>query len=138
MMNFCVVSRRQINLEKSKAYFSKNVHFNRARDLSHELGIGITGDLGKYLGVHLMHKRVTKLLFQPILHKTQQKLSNWKGKMLTMAGQTVLIKAVLSAIPGYQMQTMLLPYGVLKDLEKISRTFLWNHTQDTRKMHLIS
>lgn len=65
-----------------------------------------------------MHKRVTKLLFQPIIHKTQQKLSSWKGKMLTMAGQTVLIKAVLSAIPGYQMQTMLLPYGVFKGFRK--------------------
>lgn len=65
MQWFCGALGHKINLNKSKVFFSKNIHFNRAQELSHELGIGITGDLGKYLGVPLLHKRATKLTFTP-------------------------------------------------------------------------
>lgn len=137
MTRFCEASGHKINLAKSKAFFSRSIHFNSARELSHELGIKITRDLGIYLGIPLMHKRATKVTFSPLIHKAQQQLASWKCMFLSMAGQIVLIKYVFSAIPRYQMQTMLLPYGVLNDLERVSRNFLWNHEQDRRKMHLI-
>lgn len=138
MKKFCDLSGHRINLAKSKAFFSRNVHITKALSLSQQVGIGITTDLGKYLGVPLLHTKITKLMYFPLLQKVQSRLSSWKGKFLTMAGRTVLIKAVLSAIPGYQMQTTLLHKGVLKDLEKYSRQFLWNQSQEGRKMHLIS
>lgn len=138
MQQFCEVSGHKINLDKSKAFFSKNVHMNRALHLSLNLGIGITGDLGKYLGVPLLHNRATKATFHPIILKTQKRLSTWKGRYLTMAGRTTLIKSVLSTIPSYHMHTTLLPKGVLKDLEKISRDFLWNQSQEGRKLHTVA
>lgn len=55
-----------------------------------------------------------------------------------MAGRTTLVNAVLSALPSYHMQTMLLPKRLLLDIEKRSRSFLWGEHEGDRKLHLIS
>ncbi|KAI9111538.1 hypothetical protein K1719_017228 [Acacia pycnantha] len=130
---FCEISGHRVNLAKSKAFFSRNINFNSALELSDDLGIGITEDLRKYLGVPLLHSRATKLTYFPIIQNARKRTAGWKSRFLTMAGQTLLIKVVLSALPTYQMQTILLPKGVLKELEKISRTFLWNQGQHGKK-----
>lgn len=73
MAQFCAASRQKINLDKSKAFFSRNVHFNRMVGLRQVLGIGITGDLGTYLGVLLIHSKITKATFSHIV----QKVKHW-------------------------------------------------------------
>lgn len=55
-----------------------------------------------------------------------------------MAGKTVLIKSVLTVIPSHQMQTLLIPKGVLAEIEKISKDFLWRNQNDDNRMHLIA
>ncbi|KAI9097859.1 hypothetical protein K1719_025630 [Acacia pycnantha] len=138
MRRFCVVSGHKINLNKSKALFSRNVHFNREIALSNKSGIGVTTDLGKYLGVPLIHFRVTKETFGHIIQKVKSRLSSWKGKYLTMAGRAVLIKSVISVLPSYQMQSSILPKGVIQEIKKISRSFLWCQDENAKKMHLIA
>lgn len=71
------------------------------------MGVGLTGDLGKYMGIPLLHKRASNISFAPILEKTQKKLSGWKRDCLNMASRASLIKSVLSALPSYYMQTLL-------------------------------
>ncbi|KAI9122784.1 hypothetical protein K1719_005673 [Acacia pycnantha] len=116
----------------------KEKPLDQAYELSQILGIGLTPELGKYLGVPILHKRATKLTFAPLIQKVGRKLANWKGSLLSMAGKIVLIKSVLSAIPYYQVQSVLIPKGILLNLEKMSRDFFWNHNRDSKKMHLIS
>lgn len=82
-------------------FTSKNVHFNRASEYSRLLGIGFTSDLGKYLGVPLLHKRAVKLTYAPVVSKVQKRLASWKGHFLSKAGRSILIKSVSSAIPAY-------------------------------------
>lgn len=137
MSYFCGVSGHKISLSKSKMFVSKNVHASRAIRYSHMVGIGLTPDLGKYLGVPILHGRMVKRNFNPLIVRVRGKLASWKGKFLNMAGRTVLIKSVLSSIPYYQMQTLLIPKGILKELEKISRDFLWNQSAEDRKMHML-
>lgn len=55
-----------------------------------------------------------------------------------MARRTTLINSVLSALPSYYMQTMLLPKNLLNDISKRSRSFLWGKSEGERKLHLIS
>lgn len=118
MRVFCRGSGHRINLQKSKVLASKRVHFNRAYNLSLRLGIGLTMDLGKYLGVPLLHKRAVKLTFAPIVQKVHNKLASWKGKFVSKAGRVVMIKFVLSAIPLNQMQTLLLPQGTINAIRR--------------------
>ncbi|KAK4257184.1 hypothetical protein QN277_006806 [Acacia crassicarpa] len=138
MKNFCETSGHRINLAKSRMFCSLNVNFNRAMELSQLLGIGLTSDLGKYLGVPVIHKRVTRTTYYPIVQKTKKKLSAWKSKFLTIAGRSVLIKSVLSALPSYCMQSTLLPICTINELDKISRRFLWSQEEEGKKMHLIA
>ncbi|XP_061369208.1 uncharacterized protein LOC133312081 [Gastrolobium bilobum] len=96
------------------------------RELSNELGFSLTGDLGKYLGVNLHHKRVTKGSFSHIIERVNRKMGAWKRRSLSLAGRNVLAQSVLSALPMYDMQTNLLPLGICDSMEKITRGFLWN------------
>ncbi|KAI9112698.1 hypothetical protein K1719_016364 [Acacia pycnantha] len=120
----CTVSGHKINLYESKSFFSRIVRFNGEISLSNKLGIGVTADPGKYLRVPLIHSSVTKETFGHITQKFKSRLSSWKGKYLTIVGQAVLIKAVISALPSYQMQSSLLPKG---------EWLRWKATRNPRK-----
>lgn len=136
IQRFCDASGQRMNRAKTRVCFSNNVHINRALALSQQMGVGLTGDLGKYLGIPLLHKRASNVTFAPILEKTQKKLSSWKKNFLSLAGRTTLIRSVLSALSSYHMQTMLLPKGLLNEIEQQSRCFLWGEGENEKKLHL--
>ncbi|XP_061354924.1 uncharacterized protein LOC133299477 [Gastrolobium bilobum] len=75
-------------------------------------------DLGKYLGIAILHKRVNKNTFKFILERTSNKLSAWKQNSLSMAGRVVLTKSVLASLPTYAMQTSLIPLGTCDAVEQ--------------------
>ncbi|OMP13818.1 putative ribonuclease H protein [Corchorus olitorius] len=83
-----------------------------------------TNDLGKYLGVPLIHERVTKATFKEIVEKVQGRLSSWKSKLLTLAGRATLVGSVTSSIPTYHMMTMLMPKNVTNAIDSMNNRFL--------------
>lgn len=48
---------QKVSVEKSRMLVSKNVHHSRATELSNLSGFHLTSDLGKYLGVLLLHAK---------------------------------------------------------------------------------
>ncbi|MCI67528.1 ribonuclease H, partial [Trifolium medium] len=50
-------SGAKVSIEKTKMLVSRNVHSRQAEELSNASGFGHTADLGKYLGVSLLHSR---------------------------------------------------------------------------------
>ena len=85
------------------------MHYSRALEISNEFGFSITGDLGKYLGVPLKHKRVSSSLYSHITDRVMKRLSAWKASSLSLAGRLTLCSSVVSAIPIYDMQTAWIP-----------------------------
>lgn len=57
---FCLSSSVKVKKSKTQVYFSKNVSGAVAVRLGRELGYIVTKDLGKYLGMPLLHRRVSK------------------------------------------------------------------------------
>jgi hypothetical protein len=54
-----------------------------------------------------------------------------------MAGKTVIVNAVLSALPIYFMSAFILPKWVIHEIDTIRRNFLWKGLDtDSRKIHL--
>ncbi|KAF7830019.1 reverse transcriptase [Senna tora] len=53
--NFCISSGQKVNADKTRVFFSRNVSFLGGGTLSNALGFTSTNDLGKYLGVPLIH-----------------------------------------------------------------------------------
>lgn len=135
---FCGVSGQKVSRDKTKVCFSKKVHVTRAIDMSNLMGVSLTGDLGKYLGIPLLHRRASAATFAPLMEKASRRLAGWMRGCLNMAGRSTLIKAVFAALPTYYMQTILLPKGIIRELDKTSRSFLWGEREGERKLHLLS
>lgn len=55
-----------------------------------------------------------------------------------MAGRCTLIKSVLNTYPLYNMQTNLLPIGIISRLDKACRKFLWNKVDRPKYLAQIS
>lgn len=95
LYRFCVSSRQKVNHEKTQVFFSKKFHWDRRKEISRTLGFSSTDDLGKYLGIPILHKRVTKSNFQFVVDKVKQRLSAWKARNLSLAGRVPLAKSFI-------------------------------------------
>ena len=88
----------------------------------------------KYLGLPSIIGISKKLIFAEIKEKVSKKLAGWKGKLLSMGGKEVLIKAVAQAISIYTMTCFQLPKTLCEDLEKLMRSFWWGQKHQEIKM----
>ncbi|GKV17362.1 hypothetical protein SLEP1_g27876 [Rubroshorea leprosula] len=135
---FCTRSGQNINQEKSKILFSANVNPDIRLAICHTLGYMETPSLGKYLGFPITSKRIKKSDCNFIVDKVRSKLAGWKANMLSLAGRVTLATSVLSSIPNYYMQGMFFPASIHKELDTITRNFIWGSTSTKRKANLIS
>lgn len=136
--DFCVCSGEKVNINKSAIFCSRNVSDTLASRLSEISGFNLTSDLGKYLGVPLLHGRAGVICYKYIVEKVQKKLSAWKAKTLSLAGRIELVRSVLLSIPYYTMQATMIPVTVCNSIEQLCRNFIWGSSQSERKVHLIS
>ncbi|KAL4343532.1 hypothetical protein AHAS_Ahas11G0087800 [Arachis hypogaea] len=135
---FCDSSGQKISNEKARVYFSKNVGNQVRIEISEALEFARTDNLGKYLGVPLLHSKVSKHTFNDIINKLNSRLNSWKASSLSFAGRTTLVKSVLSSIPLYTMQTALLPVSTCNVIDRKCRSFLWGDTDQSKKIHLMN
>nr|KAJ0191688.1 hypothetical protein LSAT_V11C800406980 [Lactuca sativa] len=91
-----------------------------------------------YLGVPVGANMNLKKHWKPIIKKFQSKLSLWKAKSLLFGGRLTLIKSVLGNLPTYFLSLFRAPVGVIEELEKIRRSFLWGGGEDKKKIHWVS
>lgn len=110
-------------MAKSKLFCSRNVQRGVARKMSRRTEVALTNDLGKYLGMPVLHQRVSRETYSGVLDKVYSRLAGWKRKCLSFAARVTLIQSVLAAIPTYAMQTARLPSSVIEELQKCIRGF---------------
>ena len=92
---FCVSLGTEVNKQKSQVLFSKNVKPCNVRNIGTTLGFFVTMDLGNYLGMPLLHSRVSKATYHGILEKVERKLNGWSAKHLSFVGRVTLTQTVL-------------------------------------------
>ncbi|KAA3466099.1 reverse transcriptase [Gossypium australe] len=68
-------------------------------------------DLDHYLGVPLIHQRITKSTLNFVIERVRKKLSSWKAKKLSFVGRVTLVQSVFLSIPSYLMQSLIVPKG---------------------------
>ncbi|CAN1135617.1 Putative ribonuclease H protein At1g65750 [Linum perenne] len=136
--NFCSLSGQEINRDKSRIFFSKNVKRDRSGEVCEVLGMQPTQNLGRYLGVPLIHGRNSKGLYQYLIERLEQKLAGWKVGSLSMAGRVSLAISTLNSLPTYAMQTTLLPMEICEVIDRKIRSFIWGAKDGERKIHLIN
>ena len=110
-------SGQKINTDKYSVFFSprqdiKDEIFNILGPMQHSKHT-------KYLGLPSFIGRSKTQVFSVLKERIGQKLAGWKGKLLSMGGKEILIKAVTQAIPTYTMSCFQLPQSLCDDLESM-------------------
>lgn len=101
--DFCEASSQKISFQKSHVFFSVNVQEREAANLSKALRVQLTEDLGRYLGVPMIHQRVSMSSCKFVLDKANS---------LSFAGRVTLAQSSsLESILGYVLQLTPIPTG---------------------------
>ncbi|KAL0455349.1 UNVERIFIED_CONTAM: hypothetical protein Slati_0874100 [Sesamum latifolium] len=121
---FAKLSGLRANPQKSQMILSRSA-FGMRESLLNILGFP-EGHLPlRYLGLPLLSSRLTISDCQPLLIKIDSRIKGWEGIQLSFAGRLQLIKSVLLALNIYWAMAFILPKGVIKEVEKRLRGFLW-------------
>lgn len=137
MARFSAISGLDINLGKSQIFCSPNTPNTMKRRIGEVTKIPVTNHLGKYLGVLVLQKRVSKNDFAYILDNMKKKHATWQVGLFSLVGCRVLVHFALASVPVYTMQTLALPSGVCKAIDKTCRDFLLGDTDDKKRVHLV-
>lgn len=135
---FCRCSGQKISEAKTQIFFSSNVNGKLKRNIYEVAGFQATDDLGKYLGVPILHRKVNRRTFRFILDKIDQRLSTWKAKTLSFAGRVTLTKSVLQALPSYVMQSAYIPRHICDEIDNKCRRFVWGEADGERRWHTVN
>ncbi|CAN1163136.1 Putative ribonuclease H protein At1g65750 [Linum perenne] len=96
-----------------------------------------TRDLGRYLGVPIIHGRALNAHYKFLLENLDSKLAGWKRETLSLAGRVTLAVSVLNAMPSYAMQTAVLSDAICDKIDQRIRSFVWGAEAGKRKLHLV-
>ncbi|KAL0455367.1 UNVERIFIED_CONTAM: hypothetical protein Slati_0875900 [Sesamum latifolium] len=118
------------NPVKSQLIISKSAQPHRDQ-LLHLLGFQEGILPVRYLGLPLISSQLTLSDCQPLLQKIDKRIGASVGIPLTFAARVQLIKSILMAFHIYWGSAFILPKGVVRHIEKLLRTFLWNGTMDS-------
>ncbi|GAU30435.1 hypothetical protein TSUD_392480 [Trifolium subterraneum] len=118
-------SGQEINLTKSKVFFSCNFSRAAQEDLSNMMGVKHVMGTGAYLGLPSMMRRSKKETFAFIKDEIWKRINLWRSRPLSRAGKEIMIKSVLQAIPTYVMSIYLLPDSLIDNIERMINAFCW-------------
>lgn len=76
-------------------------------------------------------------MFAEVKDRVAKKLAGWKGKLLSIGGREILIKAVAQTVPPYTMSCFQLPKTLCQDLESMMRNFWWGQKDSENKIALV-
>lgn len=64
-------------------------------------------------------------------------MEGWKTKCLSLAGRVTLASSVITSLPTYHMQTVMMPESVIKEIDKYTRQCVWGSTDGNKKLQLV-
>lgn len=73
---FCELSGQLVNFPQSYVFTSPNIPRSNARTIAFLCGSLLTKDISKYLGVPIVHDRVTKNTYSHIIDKVNDHLAS--------------------------------------------------------------
>ncbi|XP_042509192.1 uncharacterized protein LOC122084834 [Macadamia integrifolia] len=126
-----------INLVKSKLFVG-SASPQRKRAIAEELGIPLCTFPTRYLGVEIFKGRVKKDVVMPIMDRVKDRLAEWKGKMLSLAGRVELVRSVIISMPTHSIAVYWWPSSLISTLERWMRNFIWSGEIDTMKKIVVN
>ncbi|KAL0420741.1 UNVERIFIED_CONTAM: hypothetical protein Slati_3097000 [Sesamum latifolium] len=124
LQRFATMSGLHVNPSKSQLIISKSAAHMRA-DLLGLLDFSEGCLPLRYLGLPLLASHLTIADCKPLLQRVDERIKGWEGINLSFAGRVQLIRSVLMALRTYWAMAFILPKGIIREVERRLRTFLW-------------
>ena len=109
LLDFCESSGQLMSATKSKTWFSPRTPRHIKEQVARILGLPTMDRIGTYLGTPIFTTRRTTSSYQYLVDNIRKRIEGRQAKYLSMAGRATLIKASVTSVPIYAMQTALLP-----------------------------
>ncbi|GJV00077.1 hypothetical protein Tco_1329347 [Tanacetum coccineum] len=77
-----------------------------------------------YLGAPLISSRLLNRDCKVLVEKAQNRIRDWKNKSLSFAGRLQLCKSVLSSMQVYWASVLVIPMGIINDIQQLIQGFL--------------
>lgn len=130
--SYSLASSQRINVAKSELLFSKDVNEGIRSDISRIMGMPIADSPSKYLGLpgdwHGSKTQALTWLKDGVWNKIQ----GWKEHYLSQAGNEILIKSVIQAIPTYIISVFVIPKTFCNKLLSLMARFWWRSARIDR------
>lgn len=97
----------------------------------HILGCRLEGFPQTYLGLPLSVSKLPASSFATYISKADRYLASWQASLLNTMGRVVLVNSVLDSQLVYLMSSLSLPPGVIKQVDKHRRGFMWSGKQES-------
>lgn len=124
-----------INYNKSLLFFSPNT-LEEVRSLFVEsLNMQMTEAIETYLGLPMIGARNKRVIFRSIKDKIWIRLNSWRENLFSQAGNEILLKVIIQAMPSYHMSCFKLPKGLCLEIERLMSRYWWGLFQSKRKIH---
>ena len=93
--------------------------------------VDLLKDTIKILGIHFSYNKSAQVQnnFLTTVKKIQQVLQIWTSRSLTLEGKIVIFKALAISKIVYIALIISVPNGIIVELEKIQKTFLWRNSR---------
>ncbi|KAJ8423957.1 hypothetical protein Cgig2_007561 [Carnegiea gigantea] len=79
----------------------------------------------RYLGVPITANKLSKMECSMLVEKFTRRITTWATKSISYAGRVALINSVLIGVFNFWASIFISPKGVIKDLKKLCRNYLW-------------
>ncbi|GJT36298.1 putative ribonuclease H-like domain-containing protein [Tanacetum coccineum] len=79
----------------------------------------------KYLCVSLISSGLLNRDCKVLVEKARNQIGDWKNKSLSFAGRLQLCKLVISFMQVYWASVLVIPMGIVTDIQQLIRGFLW-------------
>ena len=134
---FCDSSGQLMSVTKLRLWFSPSTPRRIKEQVAGIFGIPTTDRIGTYLGTPIFTSHRTTQSYQYLVDNIRSRIEGWQVKYLSMAGRATLVKASVTTIPIYAMQTTILPQKISHQIDKMSCNFLWGDTERHRGCHIV-
>ena len=103
LQTYANASSQCTNMKKSSVYFNSNTQEGKKAEIVSLLRVKVVDIFESYLGLPTLVGRAKYQTFSYLKDRVWKKLQGWKGIMLSRASKELLIKAVIQAIPTYNI-----------------------------------
>ena len=137
LRSYEIVSGLKVNFHKSKVA-GVNIDEYAISTYAKTLNCNTMRLPFQYLRVEVGGNPRKKQLWEPIVKKIEDRLTTWKGKLLSMAGRICLLKSVFTSIPLFYLSIFRAPVAMCNRISSIKRRILWAWGKENKAISWVS